>query len=215
MSRCGIGYGYWRWRSISPRILPGEFVAAVMRGIRSQEYWSLPLASNAILGMAFAFVLRWRVFDVAHSANVRHIRYDRHAALFQIWQYAHLPLFLGIGVAGAGFQRAISLAAGDRLQPTEALVLCSAVTALMFGVITIGATSESAQKRGGLANYLWPVPACGDADRARDASCSPAARGASGTSGVLMQRADFIGPAGDCGPQSGPAGRPARGISTA
>src|SRR6266699_1521643 len=40
-------------------ILLGEFVAAVMRGIESQEYWSFPAAATAFSSMAFAFVLRW------------------------------------------------------------------------------------------------------------------------------------------------------------
>jgi len=49
--------------------------------------------------MAFAFVLRWWYFDVARSAAARHIRTKRQAVWFQIWHYAHLPMFLGIGVA--------------------------------------------------------------------------------------------------------------------
>src|SRR5204862_3649397 len=75
-------------------ILLGEFVAAVMRGIESQEYWTLPAASTAFASMAFAFVVRWWYFDVAESAAVRHIRSKRQAVLFQVWHYAHLPLFL-------------------------------------------------------------------------------------------------------------------------
>jgi len=36
-------------------ILLGEFVAAVMRGIESQEYWGFAAASTALTGMACAF----------------------------------------------------------------------------------------------------------------------------------------------------------------
>jgi low temperature requirement protein LtrA len=49
-------------------ILLGEFVAAVMRGIESQEYWSFSAAATAFSSMAFAFVLRWWYLDVGQSA---------------------------------------------------------------------------------------------------------------------------------------------------
>jgi len=97
-------------------ILLGEFVAAVMRGIESQEYWSFPAAATAFSGMAFAFVLRWWYFDVGQCAAARHIRSRRQVVLFELWHYAHLPLFLGIGAAGVGFEHLISLQAESRLR---------------------------------------------------------------------------------------------------
>lgn len=136
-------------------ILLGEFVAAVMRGIESQEYWSFSAAATAFSSMAFAFVLRWWYFDVGQSASERHIRNKRQAILFQVWHYAHLPLFLGIGVAGVGFERMISLQSGGRLTGGESWVLCSAVAVLMAALISIGATSESSQKRRNRTRYLW------------------------------------------------------------
>jgi low temperature requirement protein LtrA len=135
-------------------ILLGEFVAAVMRGIESQEYWSFPAAATAFSSMAFAFILRWWYFDVAQSASERHIRSQRQAVLFQVWHYAHLPMFLGIGVAGVGFQRMISLQANGRLTAGEGWVLCGAVGVSMAALIGIGATSEAAQKRG-RRGYVW------------------------------------------------------------
>jgi low temperature requirement protein LtrA len=128
-------------------ILLGEFVAAVMRGIESQEYWSVPAASTAFLSMAFAFVLGWWYFDIAQSASERRIRNKRQEALFQVWHYAHLPMFLGIGVAGVGFERMISLQSGSQLTGAEAWVLCSAVAVLMAALVSIGATSEAAQRQ--------------------------------------------------------------------
>lgn len=135
-------------------ILLGEFVAAVMRGIESQEYWSFPAAATAFSSLAFAFVLRWWYFDVGQSAAERHIRSKRQAVLFQIWHYAHLPMFLGIGVAGVGFEHLISLQRGEQLTGTEAWVLCSAVALLMAALISIGGASEVSQKRGDSRGYL-------------------------------------------------------------
>ncbi len=135
-------------------ILLGEFVTAVMRGIESQEYWSFPAATTAFSSMAFAFVLRWWYFDVGESASERHIRSKRQAILFQVWHYAHLPMFLGIGVAGVGFQHMISLQSGEQLTSTEAWILCSAVAILMSALIAICATSKSAQRRPHRTRYL-------------------------------------------------------------
>jgi low temperature requirement protein LtrA len=136
-------------------ILLGEFVTAVMRGIESQEYWSFPAAATAFSSMAFAFVLRWWYFDVGENAFARHIRSQRQAVLFQVWHYAHLPMFLGIGVAGVGFEHLISLQGGKQLTGTEAWVLCSAVAVLMAALIGISATSEVSQRRRNRSWHLW------------------------------------------------------------
>jgi low temperature requirement protein LtrA len=136
-------------------ILLGEFVAAVLRGIESQEYWSVPAAATAFTGMAFAFAVRWWYFDVAKSAAERHIRTRKQALWFEVWHYAHLPLFLGIGVAGVGFQRAISLQSGAELAMGERHVLCAAAVVLMASLIAIGATAEDAQRYGRIPRSLW------------------------------------------------------------
>jgi low temperature requirement protein LtrA len=132
-------------------ILLGEFVAAVMRGIESQEYWSFGAASTAFTGMTFAFAVRWWYFDVAKSAEERHIRDSRQLRSFELWQYAHLPLFLGIAVAGVGFQRAISLPEGAELGSGEVRIFCGAVVVLTASLAAIGATAE----RGPAARCLW------------------------------------------------------------
>jgi low temperature requirement protein LtrA len=136
-------------------ILLGEFVAAVMRGIESQEYWGFPAATTAFRSMAFAFVLRWWYFDVAQSAATRHVRSKHQVVQFEIWQYGHLPMFLGIGVAGAGFEHLIALRSGEELTGLQVRVLCSAIALLMAALISIGATSENSHKRGGPRAYLW------------------------------------------------------------
>jgi low temperature requirement protein LtrA len=135
-------------------ILLGEFVAAVMRGIESQEYWSFPAAATAFSSMAFAFVLRWWYFDVAESASTRHVRSRRQAILFQIWHYAHLPMFLGIGIAGVGFQRMISLDGDEHLSRGAGWILCSAVALLTAALIGMGATSEASQRSRG---HAWRI----------------------------------------------------------
>lgn len=123
-------------------ILLGEFVASVMRGIESQEGWSLSAAGTAFSGMAFGFLLRWWYFDVARGADERHIRGERQARRFDVWQYAHLPLFLGLAVAGVGFERMISHEHGS-------WILCAAAGMSSGTLAIIGAT------RHGAAPRLW------------------------------------------------------------
>lgn len=121
-------------------ILMGEFVAAVMKGIESQEGWSFAAAATAFSGMAFAFVLRWWYFDIAEGANERHIRGRRQARWFEAWHYAHLPLFLGIAVTGVGFHRAIA-------QEEGAAILCAAYGVLSAALVVIGAARSRSWKR--------------------------------------------------------------------
>ncbi len=137
-------------------ILLGEFVSCVMRGIESQETWSLPLATTAFASMAFAFALRWWYFDGAQSAAERFVRSKRQARLFRLWNYAHFPLSLGIGIAGVGFQRVIALQPGRQLNRAETWILCSSVALLMLALVAIGSTSDAVQKRQGLWRYLLP-----------------------------------------------------------
>jgi low temperature requirement protein LtrA len=128
-------------------ILLGEFVAAVMRGIESQEYWSFSAAATAFSGMAFAFVLRWWYFDVGQCAAPRHIRSRRQVLLFELWHYAHLPLFLGIGASGVGFEHLISLQAESRLTAAEGWVLCTATVVLAVSLASIAATGRASKRR--------------------------------------------------------------------
>jgi low temperature requirement protein LtrA len=92
--------------------------------------------------MAFAFVVRWWYFDVAQNASERHIRNRRQGVMFQIWKYAHLPLYLGIGVAGVGFERMIRLTETEQLSHDEILLLCSAVALLSAALAVTGAMSR-------------------------------------------------------------------------
>jgi len=135
-------------------ILLGEFVAAVMHGIESQEYWSFPAASTAFMSMAFAFIVWWWYFDGAEGSAERHIKTKKQAVRFRLWSYAHLPLFLGIGAAGVGFEHTIALQSDERLHNGQGWILCAAVATLMAALIVIGASSEKAQKRGGVLTQV-------------------------------------------------------------
>ena len=71
----------------------------------------------------------------------RRIGSKTQAIFSQIWNYAHLPLILGIGVAGVGFRRTVSVESDSHLSSSESRILTSAVTMLMVALISMGATS--------------------------------------------------------------------------
>jgi low temperature requirement protein LtrA len=131
-------------------ILLGEFVAAVMRGIESQEYWSLAAASTAFASMTFGFAVWWWYFDGAQSAEIRHVRTKRQARLFRVWLWAHLPLSAAIGIAGVGFHRAISVRPGAALPAGDSAILCTAAGLVMLALIALGTTMEHHRPRVGV-----------------------------------------------------------------
>jgi low temperature requirement protein LtrA len=140
-------------------ILIGEFVAAVMRGIKSHENWSVPAAAAAFSGVAFALLLAWWYFEIAHGESPRHVRSRRQARIFQLWQHAHLAFFAGVAVAGVGFQKAIAHA-DSQLDGGSARLLCSAVAISIVSINVIGAMTERTQRERPLLLYLAVPAAC-------------------------------------------------------
>jgi low temperature requirement protein LtrA len=111
-------------------ILLGEWVVAVMRGMESQADWTLPAATSAFLGMAVAFTVWWWYFDGTGGGGEQPVRTRQDAVRFQLWTYAHFPLYLGIIVAGVGAQRIVTLGASAALARPEALLLTMAMAAI-------------------------------------------------------------------------------------
>lgn len=127
-------------------ILLGESLAAVMHGMESQAGWSISAALSAFLGMAFAFLVWWWYFDGARGAAERTVSERRHAIAFMVWSFAHLPLYLGIAVAGVGVEHIVRIAPNGHLHGAEAWILCGAAAVLMLSLTTIGATSDDADR---------------------------------------------------------------------
>jgi hypothetical protein len=57
-------------------------------------------------------------------------------------------MFLGIGVAGVGFEHLISVQNGEEFTGVEVRVVCSAVAMLMASLIGIASTSDTPRKDG-------------------------------------------------------------------
>jgi low temperature requirement protein LtrA len=126
-------------------ILLGESVAAVMRGMESQEGWPVSAAVSAFTGLALVFALWWWYFDLANGAAERQIKTARDTMRFQIWSHAHFPLYLSIAVLAVGVGHIISLPSGAQLAGQHAWILVGAAFFVMVALIVIGANSGSGE----------------------------------------------------------------------
>jgi low temperature requirement protein LtrA len=142
-------------------ILLGESVAAVMHGMESQETWTPSAAISAFTGLSLAFGYWWWYFDGAHGAAERHVTSSRKTLLFQVWSYAHLPLYMSVAVLGVGVEHVISLAPGAHLHREDAWIVTGAATVLMTALTIIGFTSDDAQKhQPSLARWVLRLALC-------------------------------------------------------
>jgi low temperature requirement protein LtrA len=142
-------------------ILLGESVASVMHGMESQDMWSPSAAISAFTGLSLAFGYWWWYFDGARGAAKRHVTSNRKTFLFQIWSYAHLPLYLSVAVVGVGVEHVVSLPPGVHLHREDAWILTGAAAALMTTLTIIGFTSDDAQEqRPSLARWVVHLAFC-------------------------------------------------------
>jgi low temperature requirement protein LtrA len=119
-------------------ILIGEAMVGVMHGMESQKNWTPSAFTAALMGMATLFALWWAYFDGVRGAEERLVKTADDARRFQIWTYAHLPLYLGIGITGVGVYHVIALATAMPLNPEESWVLCGGLAVVMAAMTTIG-----------------------------------------------------------------------------
>jgi low temperature requirement protein LtrA len=121
-------------------ILLGESVVAVMKGIESQETWSVPAASAAIGGMGVLFAIWWWYFDRVRAAGERRVLTRRDAVHLQLWSYAHFPLYLAIIVIGVGIQRLVAAASHEPLPTSDVAMWIFGGTLLAASMATIAST---------------------------------------------------------------------------
>jgi low temperature requirement protein LtrA len=123
-------------------IVLGEAIVAVVNGV-SETQWQFMSVTFAVLGFCIAFSLWWVYFENMGSTALQLASLAGRTSVLQLWLYGHLPLVLGITVAGVGVKHAIlsnpmsGLADGDRWLLCGSLSLCFAALAVLHrtGVI--------------------------------------------------------------------------------
>jgi low temperature requirement protein LtrA len=128
-------------------ILLGESVVAVMKGIESQEHWSVPAATAAIGGLSVLFAIWWCYFDGVVATTERRVRTRRDAFQLHVWTYAHFPLYLAVVIIGVGIQRLVTAATHEAIPDTELTMWLFAATLLVASMMTIAATIPATPRR--------------------------------------------------------------------
>jgi low temperature requirement protein LtrA len=121
-------------------ILLGESVVAVMKGIESQETWSVTAASSALVGMGILFAIWWWYFDRIGAAGERRIRTRADAVRMQVWSYAHFPLYLSIVIIGVGIRRMVTAATHEPMSSGDVAMWLIGGSLLIAAMSTIAAT---------------------------------------------------------------------------
>ena len=121
-------------------ILMGESMVAVMTGMEHQEYWSVRAAASAVFGMGFIVAIWWCYYDLVDAAGEQMVRTRRDAVRFQVWNYGHLPLYLGIAVTGVGLEHVIAKATKEPLHTGEVAILSGAIAAITMALLLLAAT---------------------------------------------------------------------------
>ena len=123
----------------------GESMIAVMKGIQGQPAWSLSAASAAFLGLGAIFAAWAWYFGPARAAAARHVRSRADVRAFQVWQYVHLPLYIGLALFGAVTEHVIVHGGVAAIHRPEALALAAASAATLgaLGVLSRLATTDA------------------------------------------------------------------------
>jgi low temperature requirement protein LtrA len=123
-------------------ILLGESIVAIMKGIQAQPDWTVPAAASAFLGIILIFGFWWGYFEGAGAATERHIESRRDARVFEIWNYAHLPLYLGLTLTAVGIEHIVMTGAVVRLHDEEAWILTGSTACVIAALTVLAGTSQ-------------------------------------------------------------------------
>jgi low temperature requirement protein LtrA len=104
-------------------ILLGESIIAIMKGIQAQPDWSPTAAGVALGGIAFTFLLWWVYFEYAGAASDRPVRTAHDRRAYEIWTYAHVPLYLGMVLSAVGVEHLIKQGTAIHLTVEEGCLL--------------------------------------------------------------------------------------------
>jgi low temperature requirement protein LtrA len=140
-------------------ILLGESIIAIMKGIQAQPDWSPTAAGVALGGIGFTFLVWWIYFEYAGAASDRHVRTARDRRSYEIWTYAHVPLYLGMVLSAVGVEHLIKQGTAIHLTAGEAYLLGGALAVVMaaLGVLrTVRPSLLDGQSPDGVSSKAYP-----------------------------------------------------------
>ena len=118
-------------------ILLGESIIAIMKGIQAQPDWSPTAAGVAFGGIGFTFLVWWMYFEYAGAASDRQVRTARDRRAYEIWTYAHVPLYLGMVLSAVGVEHLIKQGTAIHLTVNEAGLLAGALAVVIAALCVL------------------------------------------------------------------------------
>lgn len=114
----------------------GESIAAAILGL-THVSWDVTSTVTAVLGVTIATCLWWVYFDNLDGFNVRR-RGDAKNWRPTVWIYGHLPLAIGIAMAGVGVEHAITASAHpEEWHRAESWGLAGAVAVALLAMAVV------------------------------------------------------------------------------
>lgn len=123
-------------------ILLGESMVAIVAGIQKQADWSVAAAVPAFAGIALVFAIWWSYFEGAAGPAERPVGTAAQKRWFEVWSYAHMPLYLGVGVIGVGIEHIVASGGTGLLHLEEGLLLCGGTAAAVLALTLVALSSE-------------------------------------------------------------------------
>jgi low temperature requirement protein LtrA len=123
-------------------ILLGESMVAIVAGIQQQSDWSIAAAVPAFAGIALVFAVWWGYFQGAAGAADRPVATPAQKRGFEVWSYAHMPLYLGVGVIGVGIEHIVAAGGIGHLHLEEGLLLCGGTAAAVLALTLVAISSD-------------------------------------------------------------------------
>lgn len=122
-------------------ILLGEAIVAVMKGVQAQPDWTWPAAATALSGITLVCGFWWGYFEGAAAASHRHVTCRADCRSLELWSWAHLPLFLGVALAGVGVEHAVRMGGWHRLHGEEPWLVVAALASAGMSLAALRAVS--------------------------------------------------------------------------
>jgi low temperature requirement protein LtrA len=124
-------------------ILLGESIIAIMKGIQAQPDWSPAAAGAALGGIGFTFLVWWLYFEYAGAASDRPVRTAHERRAYEVWTYAHLPLYLGLVLSAVGVEHLIKQGTKIHLSAEEAYLLGGALAVVLAALRLLRANAST------------------------------------------------------------------------
>jgi low temperature requirement protein LtrA len=123
-------------------ILLGESMVAIVAGIQAQADWSIAAAVPAFAGIGLVFAIWWAYFEGAAGPAERPVGTRTQQRWFEVWSYAHMPLYLGVGVIGVGIEHIVASGGIGHLHLEEGLLLCGGTAAVVLALTLVAISSD-------------------------------------------------------------------------